>query len=94
MVLKQHMALLHWNIIITKIKKKLLITVKIAKYLQAEEDQEWHHKGEKSHGFWQSESQDSIWEKLWFQWWITGVTDDQATENCSDTGSRSWSKKE
>jgi len=54
--------------------------------LKSEEQQESHHKTEQTHGFRQSEPKNGIREELLLQWGITGVTDDQATKHCSNTG--------
>lgn len=53
--------------------------------LESEEQQEGHHKTEQTHSFRQGEPQDSVWEQLLFQRWISGVTDDEGTEHRSDT---------
>lgn len=57
--------------------------------LECEQQQEGHHKTEKSHSFGQGEAQNGVWEQLLFEWWISGVANDEWTENCSDTGTRS-----
>lgn len=54
--------------------------------LESEQQQEGHHKTEKSHSFRQGEAQDGVWEQLLFEWWISGVANDEWTEHCSDTG--------
>lgn len=46
-------------------------------FLEGEEQQEGHHKTEKTHGFRQSETQDGVREKLLFERWISGVTNDE-----------------
>lgn len=53
--------------------------------LESEQQQESHHKTEKSHSFGQGETQDGIWEQLLFEWWISGVANDERPEYCSDT---------
>lgn len=53
--------------------------------LESEEKQEGHHKTEKTHSFRQSETQNGVWEQLLFEWWISGVTDDEGTEDWSNT---------
>lgn len=64
--------------------------------LESEQQQESHHKTEKSHSFGQGETQDSIWEQLLFEWWISGITNDEWTEYCSDTSTceREFRRKE
>lgn len=57
--------------------------------LESEEQQEGHHQTEQTHGFRQGESQDSVGEQLLLQRWVSCVADDQGTEYCSDTGTRS-----
>lgn len=57
--------------------------------LQSKQDQESNHKTEKTQGLWQTKTQDGIGEKLLFERWVTGVSDDQAAEYCSDTSSGS-----
>lgn len=53
--------------------------------LESEEQQEGHHQTEQTHGFRQGESQDSVREQLLLERWVSGVTDDEGTEYCSDT---------
>lgn len=53
--------------------------------LECEQQQEGHHKTEKTHSFGQGEAQDSVWEQLLFEWWISGVANDEWTEHCSDS---------
>lgn len=57
--------------------------------LESEEQQEGHHQTEQTHGFGQGESQDSVREQLLLERWVSGVADDEGTEYCSDTGTRS-----
>lgn len=57
--------------------------------LESEEQQEGHHQTEQTHGFRQGESQNSVGEQLLLQGWVSCVADDQGTEYCSDTGTRS-----
>lgn len=57
--------------------------------LESEEQQEGHHQTEQTHGFRQGESQDSVREQLLLERWVSGVTDDEGTEYCSDTSTRS-----
>lgn len=57
--------------------------------LESEEQQEGHHQTEQTHGFRQGESQDSVREELLLERWVSGVTDDEGTEYCSDTGTGS-----
>lgn len=57
--------------------------------LEGEEQQESHHKTEQTHGFRQGETQDSVGEQLLLQRWVSCVTDDQRSEYCSDSGTRS-----
>lgn len=54
-------------------------------FLESEEQQERHHQTEKTHGFGQSESQNGVREKLLFEWWISGIADDERSKNCSNT---------
>lgn len=53
--------------------------------LESEQQQEGHHKTEKSHSFRQGEAQNGVWEQLLFEWWVSGVANDEWTEHCSDT---------
>ena len=53
--------------------------------LEREQKQESHHKAEETHGLGQGKAQDGIWEQLLFQWGISGITNDEGTEYCSDT---------
>lgn len=55
--------------------------------LESEEEQEGHHQTEETHGFRQSESQDGIGEKLLLERWVSGITNDEGAENCSNTSS-------
>lgn len=57
--------------------------------LESEEQQEGHHQTEQTHGLRQGESQDGVGEQLLLQRWVSCVTNDQRTEYCSDTGTRS-----
>jgi len=59
-----------------------------SKNLKGEQQQEGHHKTEKTHGFGQGESENGVREKLLLKAWIPGVTDDERTEDRSDTSSR------
>jgi len=61
--------------------------------LESEQEQESHHKTEKSHSFRQGETQDGIWEELLFEWWISGIADDEWTEYCSDTSTCEWQER-
>lgn len=54
--------------------------------LEGEEQQEGHHKTEKTHGFRQGETQDGIGEQLLLERWVPGITDDERTEHCSNSG--------
>ena len=56
-----------------------------SKHLQSKEDQESDHQTEETHSFGKGESQNGIWEKLTLEGWVTGITDDQWAEHCSDT---------
>jgi len=67
------------NFVFVEIRKLMMNS------LESEEQQEWHHETEKTHGFGQSESQDGIGEKLLFKWWISGIADDERSEHCSNT---------
>ena len=53
--------------------------------LQSKEDQESDHQTEETHSFGKGETQNGIWEKLTLEGWVTGITDDQWAEHCSDT---------
>jgi len=66
-------------VVVVEIRKLMMSS------LECEEQQERHHETEKTHGFGQSESQDGVGEKLLFKWWISGITDDERSENCSNT---------
>ena len=57
--------------------------------LKSEQKQKGHHKTEKTHSFRQSETQNGVWKELLFQWWITGVSDNEGTEDRSNTSTRS-----
>ena len=70
--------------------KSVFLTVSKMCRLKGEEQQEGHHQTEKSHGFWEGETQDGVREKLLLQGWVPRVTDDQGTENAADTGT--WEK--
>ena len=58
------------------------------KGLESEEQQESHHKTEETHSFGKGETQNGIGEKLLLERGVSGITDDQTTEDRSDTGSR------
>lgn len=66
-----------------------MVVVLCVCFLESEEQQEGHHQTEQTHGFRQGESQDSVGEQLLLQRWVSCVADDQGTEYCSDTGTRS-----
>lgn len=55
--------------------------------LESKQEQESHHEAEETHSLRQSESQNGKREKLSFQRWVTGVSDDKASEDASDTSS-------
>lgn len=57
-----------------------------AHLLEGEQQQEGHHQTEQTHGLRQGESQDSVREQLLLQRGVAGITDDQGSEHCSDTG--------
>ena len=65
----------------------MVLKWKVMKCLQGKQNQESDHKTEKSHSFRQGKSKDSIWEKLLFQRWISGVSDDQTSKNGSNPSS-------
>ena len=56
-----------------------------SKCLESKEDKEGNHQTEETHGFWEGKSQNGVWEELRLQWWVTGVANDEGTENCSNT---------
>lgn len=56
--------------------------------LESKQQQEGHHKTEETHGFWQGETQDGVWEELLLERGVPGVTNNEGTKHCSDT--RSW----
>ena len=58
-------------------------------FLEGEQQQESHHKTEKTHGFRQGESQNVVGKKLLFEGGVASITDDQASENWTNSGS--WS---
>jgi len=60
-------------------------------HLEGKQDQESHHKTEKTHSLWQGKSKNGIWEELLFQWGVTGISDDKASEHAPDSSSRSSS---
>ena len=56
-----------------------------SEHLQSKEDQESDHQTEETHSFGKGETQNGVWEKLTLEGWVTGITDDQWAEHCSDT---------
>lgn len=56
-------------------------------FLESEKQQEGHHKTEKTHSFGQSKTQNGVREKLLFEWWISGIANDEWSENCSNSSS-------
>lgn len=55
--------------------------------LESKQDEEGHHEAEETHGLRQSESQNSIGEKLLLDGGVTGEANDQAAEYTSDSSS-------
>merc|ERR1711892_127387 len=56
--------------------------------LEGEKEEESHHETEKSHGFGQSKSKNSVREQLLLEGRIPGVSDDQRSEHRSNSSSR------
>jgi len=54
--------------------------------LESEKQQEGHHKTEKPHGLRQGESENGVREELLLERGISGVADDERTEDGTDTG--------
>merc|ERR1719414_1571612 len=57
--------------------------------LEGEQEEESHHQAEQSHGLGQSESQDSVGEKLLLQGGVPGITNDKRSKDRSNTSSGS-----
>lgn len=55
--------------------------------LEREQQHKGHHKTEETHGFGQSEAQNGVREELLLETWVASIADDQATEDCANTGS-------
>merc|ERR1711892_1590941 len=59
--------------------------------LEGEKEEESHHETEKSHGFRQSKSKNSVREQLLLEGRIPGVSDDQRSEHRSNSSSNELS---
>merc|ERR1719183_1393373 len=57
--------------------------------LESEENQESNHQTEETHSFGQSKTKNGVGEKLLFQGWVSGITNDKRTEHSSNTSTRS-----
>jgi len=57
--------------------------------LESEEQQKSHHKTEETHGLGKGESQNGVREELLLEGRISGVADDEGTEDGADTGTGS-----
>jgi len=57
--------------------------------LECEEQKESHHQTEKTHGLRQGKSKNGIREQLLFQGWVTGVSDDERSEDATNSGTGS-----
>lgn len=55
-------------------------------FLESEQQHESHHKTEETHSFGQGKAENSIGEELLLETWVSRITDNQAAENSSDTG--------
>ena len=51
------------------------------KHLESKQKEEGHHQTEETHSFGQCESQNSVGEKLLFEGWVTGIANDEGTED-------------
>lgn len=57
--------------------------------LEGEQDHETHGEAEKSHSLGESESENGVGEELLLQRGITGISDDESSEDVSNTSSGS-----
>jgi len=58
-------------------------------YLESEQEQESHHKAEKTHSLGQSKSKNSKGEKLALQGGVPGIADDQGAEDTANASTGS-----